>query len=254
MFDDQVQQFRNVISALSELGTFVDTDKCVALLCGDDTPDRIYFHLSFDDGFKNILSNAAPVLTALNVPAAIFVPTAIVSAGFDVVSQYCLVTTRYAAPVEMLSWADIAQLQAAGFTIGSHTRRHARFADLTNELRLREEILYSKQDLEDKLGLECKYISWPYGTRADVTEQSIAYVRDCGYEACFGAFRGNLTPGKTNRYFIPRQHFEAGWPVSHVKFFIGRNFWLEFIPDACTGFPDEQRAGCGDGLAFAKKL
>jgi peptidoglycan/xylan/chitin deacetylase (PgdA/CDA1 family) len=220
VFDDEVEAFEQMIRALMALGTFVTTDRCLSLLAGTELLVQPYFHLSFDDGFKNLLYNAAPVLSVLGVPAAGFVPTAIVGAVFEVVSQYCLTTIRHAAPIEVLSWPDLAELRSAGFTIGSHTRRHARLSDLVTEHALYEELSLSKRDIENKLGVACKYIAWPYGTRNDTTSRCRAYVQDCGYAACFGGFRGMVAPGNTDRYSIPRHHFEPVWPIQHVKYLI----------------------------------
>jgi peptidoglycan/xylan/chitin deacetylase (PgdA/CDA1 family) len=223
VFDDQVRAFEQLLKTLQSLATFVDSDTCFALLAGRKPLDRHYLHLSFDDGFKNLLSNAAPVLARLGIPGTAFVPTAILDADYDTVARYCLQITRYAAPIEMLSWSDVRELSSMGFAIGSHTRSHARLSELSTEEQFREEVMFSKTDIEQKLGMECPYIAWPYGTRGDTSTRSLEYIQQCGYSACFGAFRGRVLPGITNRYAIPRHHFEADWPLNHVTYFLARN-------------------------------
>src|SRR5689334_14014446 len=54
VFDDQVASFRRILETLQTLGTFVDTATCVAMLGGERPIDGRYFHLSFDDGFRNV--------------------------------------------------------------------------------------------------------------------------------------------------------------------------------------------------------
>ena len=73
------------------------------------------------------------------------------------------------------------------------------------------------------LGVECKYISWPYGRITDVDKASLGMMKNAGYQACFGAFRGSVIPKATDMFSIPRSHFEVHWPISHVKYFARGN-------------------------------
>ena len=57
----------------------------------------------------------------------------------------------------------------------------------------------------------------------DDVERSLALTKAAGYEACFGAFRGSMTPGSTDLFAIPRHHFEPEWPAAHVKYFARGN-------------------------------
>jgi peptidoglycan/xylan/chitin deacetylase (PgdA/CDA1 family) len=122
VFDDQIADFRRICATLVTMGKFVDSDTCLSMLRGETPIDGSYYHLSFDDGFRNILNNAVPILNDFSIPATIFVPTAMVEADYETIRHYCVKTTRYAAPIEVLTWRDLAELQRTGFTIGSHTR------------------------------------------------------------------------------------------------------------------------------------
>jgi peptidoglycan/xylan/chitin deacetylase (PgdA/CDA1 family) len=124
--------------------------------------------------------------------------------------------------IEMLRWSDLDQMLADGFDIGSHTRTHARFSEISADPeRMRQEFEGSKQELERRLNFTCKTISWPYGTPGDADRQSLECVRQSGYGACFGAFRGTVLPGRTSLFAIPRHHFEAQWPLAQVGYFAG---------------------------------
>lgn len=220
VFDDQKEHFEQIIVALQRIGTFVDTDTCIAMLDARKQIDNRYFHLSFDDGFRNIVSNAGPILRQYSVPAILFVPTSLVSASFAVAKRYCVKTTRYNAVIEMVCWEELAELVSLGFDVGSHTRTHARLSDISYAPNLiQDEIMGSKHDIEARLGVNCRYISWPYGTLGDIDAACLEMVEKADYAACFGAFRGQVLPGKTHRFRIPRHHFEAQWPLSHVTFF-----------------------------------
>ena len=224
VFDDQREDFARLMEELQSLGTFVDTVTCLAMLVGKREIDGPYFHLSFDDGFRNVFTNAIPCLRELKIPAILFVPSGLISADWEKVEHYCLTTAKYRAVVEMMSWEDLRETVALRFEVGSHTKTHARFSDISTDVtRMEDEIIGSKQDLEDQLQQECKYISWPFGRITDADERSLALTKAAGYEACFGAFRGSMTPGSTDLFAIPRHHFEPEWPAAHVKYFAHGN-------------------------------
>jgi hypothetical protein len=222
VFDDQIEAFERQLLFLQQRGRFVDTATCLRMARGEQPVDDRCFHLSFDDGFRNHFTNAAPVLRRLGIPCLFFVPSAFVGADFETSRHYCLEATHYAGVIEMLRWSDLDQMLADGFDIGSHTRTHARFSEISADPeRMRQEFEGSKQELERRLNFTCKTISWPYGTPGDADRQSLECVRQSGYGACFGAFRGTVLPGRTSLFAIPRHHFEAQWPLAQVGYFAG---------------------------------
>lgn len=220
VFDDQKEEFEYLIKNLLEIGEFVDTDTCIEMLKGNQEIDKKYFHISFDDGFKNIYTNAFPILKKYNIPAIFFVPSSLVEATYEETSHYCLDTTCYSGIIEMVTWNDLKEMQKSNIEIGSHTKTHARFSEISKSSKmLTDEIAGSKKELEDKLGVECKYISWPYGEIKDADQVSLEMTKEAGYKACFGAYRGKIIPGTTDMFSIPRHHFEVQWPLSHTLFF-----------------------------------
>lgn len=220
VFDDQKEDFERLILRLKATGDFVDTETCVRMLQGQEEIDRRCYHLSFDDGFRNNLTNALPILMSHQIPAIFFVPSSLIGASWGVTHDYCTRVTGYNAAIEMMTREDLQEVLRLGFEIGSHTKTHARFSAISRDASLLEdEIRGSKDELETLLNFECKYISWPYGTLADADQTSLDMVKAAGYAACFGAYRGAIQPNQTNIFSIPRHHFEAQWPLSHVMYF-----------------------------------
>jgi len=219
VFDDQLADFDLLISKLKSVGTFVNTDTCVDMISGQRKIEGRIFHLSFDDGFRNIYTNAFPVMRQHGIQGAFFVPTAVIGADMATSDAYCQERLHLSGPVELATWDDLAEMFEAGIDIGSHTRNHARFTDISaSPTAMQDEIFGSKQDIETRLGGRCQYIAWPYGRDADVDERSLEATRAAGYRACFGAFRGTARLG-TDLFRIPRHHFEVQWPRSHVLYF-----------------------------------
>jgi peptidoglycan/xylan/chitin deacetylase (PgdA/CDA1 family) len=224
VFDDQRSDFERLILKLKKTGQFIDTGTCIQMLQGEKEIDRRYYHLSFDDGFRNIFTNALPILRKHEVPAILFVPSSLIESSWDKTQTYCLETTRYNSVIEMLRWDDLKEIVSLGYEIGSHTRTHARFSEISHNAALLEDELFgSKKELETNLGEECKYISWPYGRLTDADGVSLKTAKRAGYRACFGAYRGSIVPGQTDVFSIPRHHFEVQWPISHVEYFARGN-------------------------------
>lgn len=228
VFDDQIKDFEKIIIELKNIGSFIDTDTCIKMLEGKTKIDNKYFHLSFDDGFRNHFTNALPILKLHKVPAIFFVPSSLIEANYEDAKHYCRNTTQYNAVIEMLKWSDLRKTLSDGYEIGSHTKTHARFSDISNnKLKMEDEIIGSKKELEINLHYECKYISYPFGRLADADNESLKSVKEAGYKACFGAHRGTVRSGSSGKFSIPRHQFEQQWPMSHIKYFALGNMECE---------------------------
>jgi peptidoglycan/xylan/chitin deacetylase (PgdA/CDA1 family) len=221
VFDDQIEGFEKIIDKLSNNGEFISTDRCIKILSGKEKLKGRFYHLSFDDGFRNVYTNAAPILNKRKIPALFFIPSGFIGASFKEVECYCLDILNMKKAVELVSWSDLKNMMSMGFDIGSHTRYHARLSDISNSSKTMDsEIRKSKEDIELNLDIDCKYFSWPFGTDNDKDKASISFVEKSGYSACFSAIRGDATPISESLFEIPRNHFECQWPLTHIKYFL----------------------------------
>lgn len=218
VFDDQRAGFAAAIDDLMHVGDFIGTKDVLGVLSGERVLTRHAFHMSFDDGQKNIVSNALPILRERAIPAILFVSTSVITnpAAFPHLQRL-----QFDSPgkYEHAGWSDLQRACADGFEVGSHTKTHARLSEISAFApQMEDEIAGSKRELERRLG-RCDYISWPYGGRADIDDLSLSAIERAGYHACFGAYRGRIVPGVTSRFNIPRHHFEPHWPLSHIRYF-----------------------------------
>jgi peptidoglycan/xylan/chitin deacetylase (PgdA/CDA1 family) len=110
--------------------------------------------ITFDDGYEDVYLNAFPILQKYEFTAHIFVITGYV--GKHNSWDYDPGRRRH------LSWKQIKEMSDLGFGIGSHTVNHP---DLTRiEQRfVGYELKKSKEVLEDKLGQEVCFLSYPFG-------------------------------------------------------------------------------------------
>lgn len=156
-FTISVEKFGQQMRALKELGyQVVHLDAIAAAVEGAREVPEKSVAITFDDGFLDTYQNACPMLLNFGFPATFFV----VSALMGKTNSWMESEGYPSAP--LMSWADAKALTQAGFAIGSHTRTHRRLEGL-EEKSLREEIVGSKQDIEDRLGGPVGFFAYPYG-------------------------------------------------------------------------------------------
>jgi peptidoglycan/xylan/chitin deacetylase (PgdA/CDA1 family) len=117
--------------------------------------------VTFDDGYADVFDNAAPVLGRLGMPATMYVITdrpSLQNSGF-------------------LRWRGVAQLERAGFDIGSHTVTHRALTSLSNE-QVVEELVRSRTELERHLGHPVQWLAYPHGA---VDARVVQIARRAGY-------------------------------------------------------------------------
>jgi len=124
--------------------------------------------ITFDDGFEDIYTHAFKILKKYQIPATVFVITArIGKEGY-------------------LNWAQIREMAEYGIDIGSHTKSHLYLPDKNIDVAT-EEVTGSKKDLEEKLGREVNFISYPVG---GFSEEIKTIVKNAGYRGACATNRG----------------------------------------------------------------
>ena len=126
--------------------------------------------ISFDDGYRDNLTVALPMLEKYSLPATIFV-----SAGFIGDEGY-------------ISRDELGDLSRHPLiTIGAHGLWHRHFNRLPTE-EVRFELSEARSVLEGITGRKIDLMSWPYGECDPRLEQLSA---ECGYRASWSVWKGN---------------------------------------------------------------
>ncbi|MBI4345756.1 MAG: polysaccharide deacetylase family protein [Elusimicrobia bacterium] len=124
--------------------------------------DRLEVAIVFDDGFKDTLTTAAPILAERGIPFTVFVTAGFVKGGSPV----------HLSPEELKRLA-----QLPGAQIGAHGFSHARL-DRCDDAALAKELLDSRKYLEDAIGKAVTTLSYPHGA---VDRRVAAAARKTGY-------------------------------------------------------------------------
>ena len=147
--------------------------------------------ITFDDGYRDSLTRAWPVLRECGFGATVFLATDYVGSSFK--GRACL------------SWDEVRQGRREGIVFGSHTASHPELARLS-DADVAHQWRASKDRIEQELGERIDLFSYPYA----FPEACPAFVRrlrrileDSGYARGVTTILGTVRDIKTE-FFLPR--------------------------------------------------
>jgi peptidoglycan/xylan/chitin deacetylase (PgdA/CDA1 family) len=128
--------------------------------------------LTFDDGWADALTVAAPLLAELGVPATFYVSPGLFGNTED---------SGYSPEGRVLTVGEACELHALEFELGAHSLHHPDLTSVDDDV-LRAELEGSKSIIEDITGEECRTFAYPFGLH-DARVRAAA--RAAGYELAF---------------------------------------------------------------------
>jgi peptidoglycan/xylan/chitin deacetylase (PgdA/CDA1 family) len=163
--------------------------------------------ITFDDGWKSQHEVAWPILKKFNYPVTLFIYTEGIKPG-------------HFSGGESMSWDQLAEMRDAGIDIQGHTATHQdlrrpydkvakkKLSPPEYEQWLENEVVGSKQTIEQKLGVKVNCFAVPYGFYND-------HIKDvamkAGYEALFTVYGQPITM-RTPMNSVGRYLIEANKP------------------------------------------
>lgn len=133
--------------------------------------------ICFDDGYKNVIDHAYPVLKKYSAAATVFIITDFI--GRKNMWDVNLGGIQY----EHLSKENIQKLVDAGWEIGSHSVSHRSLRGV-NEQELNYQLSHSKRILEKMFSRPVHYFTPPFGTvspRINSAALKHGYRKVCGF-------------------------------------------------------------------------
>jgi peptidoglycan/xylan/chitin deacetylase (PgdA/CDA1 family) len=124
-----------------------------------DSHDGDAIALTFDDGFANFSTVAAPLLRAHALPATVFVIPSRVGATN---TWNAMQGVGEIPSLDLMSWDDIRAIDRDGFEIGSHGLTHAALAPLS-ATQLVTEVGECASIIEAAIGKRPSSFAYPYG-------------------------------------------------------------------------------------------
>ncbi len=131
-----------------------------------------YVCVTFDDGYRDNLLEAAPVLKEFGIPGTIYLPSRIIDG--EVPFHW------YDDPPPALSWDEVGELVAGGLVdVQSHTLTHPLLPQVDPQ-RARAEIVESKREIEAHVPYALTSFCYPAGLYGP---REVELVRAAGYAA-----------------------------------------------------------------------
>lgn len=215
VFDDERRGFERQLSFMKEHGTFIPFDEAIALLRSAAPIAGRYFCLSFDDGLKNCVTNALPILVSSQAPCMFFIATGYVGLCLENFPN----PFGYSAAVEFLTWDDCRTMISLGMQIGSHTHSHRSLKALSAG-EAAQEMQSSKRQIESELQCSCDHFCAPRGI-PDVDfikDRDPNIAKRLGYDSFAttkrGAMRQSMSP-----HLLLRDHLIARWGNHQLRYF-----------------------------------
>lgn len=184
-----VTRFRQQLEGLLAAGYRALTiDQLLAVQSRKAGPCDPAFALTFDDGYRSVLTEALPVLEALQIPATVFLTTGFLdrrvsppwrSTDPDLQAEY----RKEAQFFQPLTWDEARTLARHPLIrIGGHTDTHPLLGLLTADAA-RDELRQSKAILRNQLGIETNLFAYPFGVRryGAYSKHTEQLLRDTGY-------------------------------------------------------------------------
>ncbi len=206
LFEEQLAQIRDLGYTVVSVDAVLDHFTHGAAL-----PAKAVL-ITFDDGYRDNLVNAAPILQRYGYPAVVFVPIGYLDSVRPLPHEEHLVARGILNPT--LGWSELAELEAAGIRVESHGISHRPLANLAIDEAARE-ITLSKLRLEERLGRPVRAFAFVKGSEADYRPVHLSLLKQAGYEVAFTSVSGSngrrADPLQLRRYNVepyPTRTFE----------------------------------------------
>jgi len=157
--------------------------------------------ITFDDGFKNNLTHALPILQKFNFSATNY----IISQNIGGINHWDI--NKGIPENPLMNENEVKQWINGGMEIGSHTQNHVRLTEINIELA-KKEMQQSKFDLEKQFGYPVDHFCYPYGS---YNGEIVNITKGVGYHTATTVNRSRAGVGN-DLFTLPRT------PITHRTF------------------------------------
>ena len=233
-------RFRRICRLLATRFRVVPLHEVFRILQAGEVMPRRTVAVTFDDCYRDNLA-AARVLSEFGLPATFFVPTGFVG------TERTFDWDRHLPAMPNLTWDEVREMARMGHEIGSHTVNHANLGIATPE-GARNELVVSRQVLQDKLGKPVRWFAYPFGGQHHLRPEYVPLILQAGYEGAVSAYGGFVTP-HCDRHVLPREAVPYFHSMTHLEMHLsGCLHWLYRL----RGRHVPERAG--EPWAFSERL
>lgn len=187
-FSTRIHTFENHLKMLSQSYTLCSLPELLR-----DEEGGV--HISFDDGYENVLLNAQPVLEKYRAVATMFALGNPSHANRKELDN----------SIHIMNDEQLLSLRDKGWEIGYHTYTHANLGTL-NDAELEKELVEGKKLAEKRLGITFRYMAYPKGI---YTPKVLEYVKAAGFEYAFTVDGKDMSLNDQDRLLLDRVPIEG---------------------------------------------
>jgi peptidoglycan/xylan/chitin deacetylase (PgdA/CDA1 family) len=146
-------------------------------------PPIKYVVLTFDDGYKDFLTQAFPVLKKHGFGATVFLPTKFIDNNRSGLKGK-----------EHLNWSEVRKLHEEDILFGAHTVTHRQLKHLRED-EIEYEVRTSKEIIEAQIGHSVESFSYPFAFPEQDTAFTASFrtlLTNVGYKSCVSTRIGTV--------------------------------------------------------------
>lgn len=169
--------------------------------------------ITFDDGLTSFYTNALPILREYNAPATVFInPSFVWDRNIGRMAHVHGLSRKEIDEDQIVMSEDVLYeiSECSLVRIGNHTKTHANLSQIQAEDELREEIVNSKNTIEERLGINVSSFAYPYGKYNKYAKQVVEEHHNISVNSS-----PDLVGSTRNFHGLPRIHGHE--PHSHIK-------------------------------------
>ena len=164
--------------------------------------------ITFDDGYRDNIDVAVPILRRHALPATFFVATGFI--GTDYTPPWDRHLSRQTG---WMDWDQVRSLRNMGFEIGAHTDQHVDMGGMDPDT-VRQELAKCREVIQRELGEPATLFAYPFGGRDNISPTSLSLVREAGFQCCLSAY-GGVNPPIADPFLLNRISIGSWFSTPH---------------------------------------
>ena len=173
--------------------------------------------ITFDDGYKDIIINALPILKKYNFKATCFFVTNLIGKN----NHWDNKKDKFKIK-ELMNPEDIKKWYENGMSVQSHSHNHLDLTKLSN-IEIMNELEYSKKYLKEKFNITSDVFCYPFGK----VNRNVYELTKKIYKNAVTTNRSRYNINRHNPILIPR--IDMGKKISLVKLYLKLKTFYEDI-------------------------
>lgn len=154
--------------------------------------------ITFDDGYGNNFENAFSLLKKYNLSALFFLVTDFIEGKFG--SENLGGKNFKERP---LTWNEVKIMDKAGMRFGSHSKTHRLLTSISEE-EIKNELLDSKEQIEEVLGHGIDSFAYPFGGRSSFNDRIKALLKEARYNHAYTNIMGSNASNPGDNFALRR--------------------------------------------------